>query len=455
MELDAATLRNIFSRTDPELFSEEILDAMYRLSLIVLNSTEYFNNRAKTAGMLQYCASFVERYPSKKYTYQFFIDRAHALGSTTYKSDLKIFRENIIKRMGELPSETFKRSAAIEYIYKDCTDFFISFIRKLVDECQQLGGAKCEYSIIGFGSLARGVMTPWSDIEFGILISSEEHKEYFRELTELLHIKVVNLGETKLRLLGIEFLNDFRTGGDDWFWDDMIPAGFSFDGPQWHACCTPLGRQNYMKGADSMVNFELIQTPEQMAALQYVLLESDPRLAISIRSAVLIGGSQDLYEEYKKYTEAGTEAGTELVKKNVLEELKKEIREYRPVPPGAVIDVKRNVYRCVERVLCRLAEYYGVLMGWDGTTLWNVSNKIREYDPILSYKLGLCEPDFKNALAIACELRILVYANMGRSKDLFCVGDQVGEYFCFKDVEIYNYFYKTVTTMVAVLEAAL
>src|SRR5690606_13994338 len=103
-----------------------------------------------------------------------------------------------------------------------------------------------EYSIFGTGSMALGTMTPWSDLEFGILIeeglSKEEEgrvKEYFRNLTSLLHIKVVRFGESPLRMLGIKELNDFTKGDitnaeTNWFFDDITKSGFSFDGPHSH-----------------------------------------------------------------------------------------------------------------------------------------------------------------------------------------------------------------------------
>ncbi len=92
-------------------------------------------------------------------------------------------------------------------------------------------------------------MTPWSDLEFSILINEykPEFKGYFRNLTKLLHIKVINLGETPLRSIGVESLNNFKTADekDDWFWDDISNNGFSFDGPDWYACKWPLGRYGY------------------------------------------------------------------------------------------------------------------------------------------------------------------------------------------------------------------
>jgi tetratricopeptide (TPR) repeat protein len=148
--------------------------------------------------------------------------------------------------------------------------------------------------MIGFGSLAREEMTPYSDLEFGILISDDntKNRKYFKNLTTLIHLKVINLGETILRALNIPYLKEID------FFDSITPRGFAFDGAgvEGKGCKTPLGNGN----------FKLIQTPEKMA--QYIgkdgkgnwWHEKEPHLPMELLTFTHLLGNPELTIEYAR-----------------------------------------------------------------------------------------------------------------------------------------------------------
>ncbi|WP_039383831.1 DUF294 nucleotidyltransferase-like domain-containing protein [Neochlamydia sp. TUME1] len=227
--------------------------------------------------------------------------KGRSVGSATIEDQfesnrktLKEFRTEIEAKIQELP-ETPSSQEVMELYHKIAQGIKTFFEHIVAQSLDTLGSPPCKYSMIGFGSLAREEMTPYSDLEFGILIQEDNpiNRDYFRRLTTLLHLKVINLGETILPALNIPCLKAIN------FFDDITPRGFAFDGAgvEGKGCKTPLGNGK---------TFELIQTPEKMA--QYISKdnenqwwhEREPHLPMELLNFAHLQGSRELTEQYNE-----------------------------------------------------------------------------------------------------------------------------------------------------------
>ncbi|WP_044882589.1 F-box-like domain-containing protein [Neochlamydia sp. EPS4] len=207
---------------------------------------------------------------------------------------LKAFRNQIEKKM-----QTFSEDPSFEEVrelYREITQGVKSFFSSLVNQSEEaLGASPCEYAMIGFGSLAREEMTPYSDLEFGILVqeNTPTTRKYFKSLTFLLHLQVINLGETILPALNIPCLKAIS------FFDDRTPRGFCFDGAgvEGKGCKTPFGNGR---------TFELINTPEKMA--QYIAkneegrwwYDQEPHLPMELLTFTHLLGNPELTSRYSQ-----------------------------------------------------------------------------------------------------------------------------------------------------------
>lgn len=193
---------------------------------------------------------------------------------TYYRRQLQEIRLQAISNSCEVSLEML----TIQEALADLTTQFKKLLSNLIADTQQiLGPPPVRWTCIGMGSMSRDEMCPYSDIEFAFVIEkeTEDALRYFRTLSEILELRIINLGETKFPVFGEEY-------------PSPTPDGFCMD-PGGN---TPLGATGF---------YELIGTPKQLAEFQSnKWMKRSCILSNAMSHVCFISGAESLVNDYNR-----------------------------------------------------------------------------------------------------------------------------------------------------------
>lgn len=279
-----------------------------------------------------------------------------------YREELRLFREEVKSSCGELQfvDAGLDIRAIQEKITQNSREILCSLIK---DSISLLGTTPpTQFAVMILGSMARGEMCPYSDLEFVFLVDREEEIDYFRNLSEILYLKVVNMGETRCEIIPSKRDGDGKISPPK----SLTINGFSMD----IGGLSPLGK----KGV-----YELIGTPKKLAIFQtqgwlsrhdaeIILVNAMSTTAYLMGEPALVGAYQ---AEIKKILNSRVDAtfgllgGQPLRRKRALELMKGYLEEFRfrldrsKIKIGA-FDIKKELYRFPQSVIGALGLYYNL-----------------------------------------------------------------------------------------------
>ena len=306
-----------------------------------------------------------------------------------------------------------QKISAIQKINKTIACKYKSIMADISHYCENvLGKAPCEYAIAGMGSLAREEITPYSDFEHIILLSDdvnyESHLEYFRWLSVIFHIIVINVQESIIAAFNIHCLNSKDCSLGDWFYDGITTRGVSFDGMMPHACKFPLGRQQHTK--NKPFTTELIKPVSEM--LKYLCSEADLKngyhLADILTKTCFVYGNQIIFKQFKDGTKNYLDKRSETdtindIQKQVKDDLDKFSTRFRltNLKLQTTINIKQFVYRSTTLFVSALATKHKI----SANSCFDLIEQIKNNTKITQN----AAQKLNYAIAIACEMRLRVY----------------------------------------------
>ncbi|HJK87231.1 MAG TPA: Ulp1 family isopeptidase [Candidatus Megaira endosymbiont of Nemacystus decipiens] len=344
-----------------------------------------------------------------------------------YKNILIKLRSECIAKLEIAEDKSNEQKETVQSVFECTTDKMKSFLKKIYEDTIRELEQKppCNFAIVGLGSMTLKQITPWSDLEFAILLEKEtpQIKQYFRDLSHIVNLKMINLGETIIPTS--KYRMDMSGFG-------KVGVNFDLGGK------TPLGRISGDKP------YDLIGTKDWL--MWYVKNEKnkathiDKNLPYILENVAHICGDVGLVEAYQedvaeflhqdyegeedKYKDQGLKNHRVRALK-ILEEGCLEL-EYTPSNPlrkpykddleriyskfivgrdGSLLDVKQGIYELTDRMIYNLGAFFGIY----ADSAWNTIRELKK-SKIISEEGDV---SLRKAIDFATSLRLKSYNQNG------------------------------------------
>ena len=349
---------------------------------------------------------------------------ADLIAQATYvKTELLSMRSETDQVLGKLKFEEeldedvekhqIGKIVKMKFLQQQITAQYLQIMKNACQYCENvMGPLPCKFAFIGMGSLAKNEITPYSNFQHIILLENiktdEDHIEFFRWFLVIFYTIILNLQETIIPKLNIEFLNDKASCWGDWFFDTNV-NGISFDGVMLSSSKYPTEKQNT---TCYPWTFELIKPVKKI--IDYlssdISLKSGYHLCGILTETCFMYGDEDLYKEFQNdirlYKRSKTSDDTlNEMKQQIEEELSKVANRFKLV--NLKPDGKLNALQMFHQTPTFFVTALGLICGIESASCFDMINDLSDKKKISGHtwlKLSW-------AVTVACEIRLTLCIN--------------------------------------------
>ena len=246
----------------------------------------------------------------------------------------------------------------VREVYHQISKGFVRLTKTMIEDAlAHLPIPKCKYSFIGLGSLAREEQTPYSDLEFAVIVDkklSEEEKAQFVLVSHWIHHQILLLGETPLAELDINGVYD----------REIIKKKFSLDGPGGQMA------PSWNPGLVGTVK-ELLHYQSEKEFKKRIITPGE------LRNVVTISGNKNLTEKYKKSLHCCLRRKCRKERALRLLEFDGDrftLRGGKIEKQGWVVPIKYELYRAIQLRIEGISLFYGI----QEQNIFDRINKLKE-----------------------------------------------------------------------------